>query len=505
MKLVLVFLFLCNYTSIAKALEYSSYEKKPALVVLLVIDQFRSDYLHKFSSEFIPPGANGEVGGFRYLMQEGAYFPSAEYEVMQCMTCPGHAMIATGSYPTATGISLNDWYDRDLKKNNYCAFDAHYGVSPMSLKTTTFGDELKATYAQSKVFSVALKDRAAIMMGGHRSNLSIWFNNKSLEWETSSYYAKDIPSWLKKWNKDIKTGKKISADPVEFKKQIASPLGSEMTLELAAQLIQSENLGKTKNVTDVLTTSLSSHDFAGHMFGPDSPQMHAMTIAEDKAISKFLTQLKKHLGSLQNVVFVLTADHGVAPNVEPLKAANVEAGKLDIMDIYKTVYSHLDKKFGKPKKEWIIYFNSLNFYFNPEALSDRGITLEDAEREMKISLNDFPGVGYILTGSEIQKGILPLGLLGTQVLHQYNKKTNGDVIVVPKPFYFEKDDVASTHMTGYFYDRSVPLILMGANIKKGVYSTPAKVLDIAPTLAFILKTLAPPTTSGRVLNEIIKN
>lgn len=486
--------------SFSQALSLEKYSKKPKLVVVLVIDQFRADYLLKYQKEFLPVGAKGEVGGFNYLISKGAYFPFAEYDVLQSMTCPGHAMIATGSHPYFTGIPLNDWYDVAAKKKTYCVEDAEFGMSPRRLKTSTFGDELKNVSEGSKVVSVALKDRSAIMLGGHRSDVSLWMDLSEYKWVTSNYYQKEIPAWAKQANEQFaKTGLFKNRD--EAKKLLYTPVGAQLTREIAEMALKGEKLGKNGKI-DILAVSFSSHDMAGHVYGPNSPELKSMTLEEDKEISKLLTSVKKHLGSLNDVVIALTADHGVAPSVDYAQASKLDSGRIEYLAMYKKIYERLDQKFGKPSKEWISAGVSFNFYLNPEALKDQKVSAEQVEAEVKDVMKTLPGVLQVATSSEIAKNILPTGELGQQLSRQYIPGHNGNIILIPKPFYISKGEAPVNHMTGYSYDRTVPLVILGPHIKPGVYSSGAKVIDLAPTLSFVMGTLPPATTTGRVLHEI---
>jgi len=488
----------------AQALTIEKFNKRPKLVVVMVIDQFRADYLTKYQKEFMPVGSKSEVGGFNYLMKKGAYFPFAEYDVLECMTCPGHAMISTGSHPYFTGISLNDWVDVSTKKKTYCVDDAEFGVSPKRLKTSTFGDELKNISEASKVVTVALKDRSAVMLGGHRADVAVWMDTDQFKWETSGYYRKDLPTWAQAVNESLaKTGVQKKENKEKSVKEMISPMGAQWTREIAEAALKGENLGKNGR-TDVLALSFSSHDMAGHQFGPNSPELKTMTLAEDKEISKLLTMIKKHMGSLDDVIIALTADHGVAPAVEVAQASKLDAGRIDSLAMYKKIYEKLDEKFGKPSKEWIMGGLSFNYYLNPEALKDRKVSSELVQAAVKEVMLTWPGVAAVATRAEIEKNILPQGELGQQLMRQYIPQNNGDIILIPKPYYIAKTEAAPVnHMTGYAYDRTVPLIIAGPNIKPAVYSN-GKVIDLAPTLTFIMGALPPATVTGRVLNEIFE-
>jgi predicted AlkP superfamily pyrophosphatase or phosphodiesterase len=434
-------------------------------------------------------------------MERGAFFPNAEYNVLQSMTCPGHAMIMTGALPHDNGIVLNEWFDKKSNKKIYCAFDEIDKLSPRRLQTTTVGDELKSVDKNSKVFALALKDRSAIMLGGHRSDMTMWIDYDEMKWVTSTYYAKDIPVWANSENEKLLKQYKISKDnSKEAKKDFATYLGVKVTTDMAIKALESEKLGKGDS-TDILAISYSSHDMTGHTNGPDSLEVKAITHVEDREIARLLNSVKKQIGNLDDVTIVLTADHGVAPNIETSKSYKIESDKIDYEVVYKKVNEQMNAKFGKTSKDWFQGHRSFNFYLNDEVLVDKKVTKEDAEFEIKKILKSIYGVREVVTSSEIQKGVFPQGELGEQVKRQFLEGISGDILLIPRPFFMEKDDNCVTHMTGYSYDRSVPLIIAGRNIRPGVY-TGANIIDLAPTLSFLLQTLPPATSSGKVLESI---
>ena len=495
---------------------------KPKLILVVVIDQMRADYLTRFESRFQSTTVKNP-GGFKYLMAQGAYFPMAEYDVLQSMTCPGHAMLLTGAHPTMNGIVLNEWYDKVSRKTVYCASDEKDKVSPRNLKTTTVGDELKNAGYNSKVVSIALKDRAAVMLGGHRADHAFWFDSKTNQWVTSTYYSADnsVPNWvtteneiLKKqigteysWESKTKPTGLSEENSIPFLRQsiigdaktLALPYGVEVTLNLATAAVKNLKLGKGPD-TDILTISLSSHDMLGHSFGPNSREMEELTVSEDQILAQFFGFLKSQT-LLKNTLIVLTADHGIAPTNEYAKKAKLESGKIDYLELFKKVNSYLDKKYGRPKNnQWVASFMALNFYLDRTTLAEKKLDLSEVETEVKKILLEEPGVWFVVTSTDYRKGELPPGELGQQLLRQYIIEQSGDLILIPRPFYMESGDNITTHLTGFSYDRTVPLILAGPGIQKGIYPTRAKILDLAPTLSFILGILPPATSYGQILN-----
>jgi predicted AlkP superfamily pyrophosphatase or phosphodiesterase len=494
----------------ASALELKNWEQRPKLVVVLVIDQFRADYLTQYEKEFLPAHEGSKLGGFRYLMQDGAYFPFAEYPTFQCMTCSGHAMLLTGAPPAANGIPMNEWFDREAKKIIYCAEDEKGELTPMRLKTSTVGDELKLVHPKSKTVSLALKDRAAMMLAGHSGDIVVWFDRPSLSWKTSPYY-RELPKYVEDYNKQMlkEKGKPevFTAAGITFKSELMSKdsfsygYGTRLTLQLAKEFLQKEDLGHHAD-PDLLTISLSNHDFLGHVFGFNSTQMHYLTVDEDRQISEFINSVKSHMKGLDDVVFVLSADHGIAPAVDKAVNLGLAAGKIDLEKLQSRMQKDLAASFGEVSKKtrlWVYGQKYFHYYVNPEALKEKKISMAEALRVMKKSAASTPGVLFSFGRDDYDKGVWPAGLIGEQLKSQYNPALSGDLVVIPAPFFMDVDDNHVTHITGYSYDRQVPLIITGRNVVAGVYSDFASVLDLAPTLSFMLGTVAPASSQGHVL------
>lgn len=504
----LSFFFAFGMSQQAMSMDFKTFSKKNSLVVVIVIDQFRADYLTRFSNSFLKAGTMKSPGGFRFLMEKGSYFPFAEYDVLQNMTCSGHAMIMTGTHPALNGITLNEWYDRSTGKIVYCAYDPIDGLSPRNLMATTVGDELKNAGINSKIISVALKDRASIMLGGHRADLAFWFDINKFRWTTSSYYLQDsstTPLWMQKLNGDIL--KAVKGDKVKGLGLIFdSSYGVRASFTAALAAVREYKMGRN-GTPDILTVSLSTHDIMGHKCGPNSPLMKNMTIEEDREISRFLQNLGHEIGGLQNIVIALTADHGIAPIAEELKKNKINAGTFENVQIKKAIEDHLNQKFGTPsKKEWISSITLFHIYLNPQAIEEKKADSAAVEEEVKIALEKMPEVLAAFTRHDYLNNHLPVGIIGEQIRHSYLPSQDGDVVIIARPFFMEmkpNENYGTTHMTGWAYDRTVPLVIMAPQVKPGVY-TGGRVLDLAPTLSFLLGNIAPAATEGRVLTEILR-
>lgn len=536
------------------------FQKRPRLVVMIVIDQFRADYLTRFESQFLPPKTKSGVGGFRYLMSEGAYFPFGQYDTMQSITAPGHATVLSGTYPYQSGIPLNIWFDSQQKKPVYCVHDASAptvwkgaanaegpedksGVSPKYFNATTLGDELKNAGYPSKVISVALKDRAAVLMGGQRADLALWFDSKRNQWVSSEYYLpeKTLPAWIVKMNSETvpkvgtplvwdvqgegsgfsdtnamaledagnagKLGGKSFPHKTKFgaNESYAFPVGVEMTELAAERALDHYKLGQGK-ATDVLAVSFSGHDVVGHAFGPNSREAEEITLIEDRLISQLLNHIRKQTpGGLNDVVIAFTADHGVAPSPEWAVAHKLKAGRIDEEQLTEDLSNHLNEKFGKPAEgKWVPFINNYNVYLNHPEILKKKVDLAQMEASVKSEIEKDPRVVYVFTSTDYKNRKLPPGIFERQIHHTYYPGRSGDVVFQAKPYIVPPGPTAN-HVTGYAYDRTVPIILAGLHLKKGTYATRAEVVDIAPTLSFLTGALPPSLSEGRVLAEILQS
>lgn len=509
---------------------------RPKLVVVIAVDQMRADYLTRFRSRFLEPKlAGGKPGGFRYLMAHGAYFPFAQYDVLHNMTGPGHAMILSGSYPYQMGIALNDWYE-PAKGQVYCVRDDSSplvvgqskwkGLSPRNFLGTTVGDELKNAGHRSRVVTMALKDRAAILLGGHRADLALWFDSKTLQWTTSRHYIPEggMPPWVEALSRAAQSRKGgkyewvskgagsglSSSHKAAFSHlteygsydSFSYPMGIELVVDAAKAAVRNLRLGHGKD-TDLLAMSFSAHDYLAHAHAANSREMEEMTVAEDRLLSGFFGFLQHEMGSLDDVVIALTADHGGPYDPEWLKTQKIDAGNIDEEAATRRGNQRLIDLFGKPPegKAYIPFAADLNFFLDPEVLKKKGVDRTAAENELKKELMKIDGILTAFTASEFRERRLPPALFERQALKGYLPGRSGDVVLIPKPHY-QSAGAAASHQTGYAYDRTVPLLISGKRIRPGVHAGRADVIDLAPTLSFLLGLVPPATSEGRVLDEI---
>lgn len=514
---------------------------RPKLIVMIVFDQFRADYLMRFENQFLPAKSGSTLGGFRALMDLGAYYPYGEYDIFQSMTGPGHATVLTGSYPYQNGIGLNIWYDTQKNDRVYCVEDSrfdwvggkkpepHAGASPQFFSGSTVGDELKNAGYHSKVISIAVKDRAAILMGGYRSDESIWFDMPSKKWVSSEFYFPDkkLPAWVSQLNADFEkalptlprlkitgegTGLSVKDPmnlPYPWSKGSDHAMneaykGAQATVWAAERAMNQHQLGTHSN-TDLLAISFSTHDYLGHEYGPNSREMEEMTIAEDKLLSRLINSIvKKVPGGVNEVVFAFSADHGIPPNPAWLMTQRVPASRINEDEVAKQIESHLTEKYGKPKGgKWLSFYYDFNYWLSREAQSAKGVSFDELENEARTAMLKVTGVARVLTHGDYTARKIPPAMLGRQFMKTYLPGRHGDLILFPKPFYTLDGDTVN-HLTGYAYDRTVPIILMGHKIKPGKYAQKAEVIDIAPTLSFLAGVMPPALSEGRVLAEAIK-
>ncbi len=374
----------------------SAYDGKPKLVVLVVIDQFREDYLERYRADLKAPH------GFRLFLDHGAYFPDCYYDYANTKTAPGHATLGTGAYTDGHGINSNEWWDlsRNTKRPVTAVEDDRYkvvgllnaregaeGASPRNERGSTLGDELRlATVGQSKVFGISLKDRAAIMPVGHSANAAYWVDPKSGAFVTSSYYQNALPDWATTFNASPRAQQALDeahGDPQKsfFDQVDVSPAGNDYELDFARALITGEQLGHHPT-TDMLTISLSANDGLGHRVGPDAPEMRTMTEQLDQELDGFFTWLDQNVdGGLANVWIALSADHGVASTPEQAASLGMDSATWDIPKLLAGLNDAMNGKFSPGEKiDYLLTKQELPYIqLNQPAFERAGINEQEAE------------------------------------------------------------------------------------------------------------------------------
>jgi predicted AlkP superfamily pyrophosphatase or phosphodiesterase len=500
----------------------SAYQASPKLVVILVIDQFRGDYLERYHDEFGP-------SGFRLFTDKGAYFPACYYDYANTRTAPGHATIGTGTYTSGHGILANEWWVPSAKKvlssvddpaTKIVGIDGNeMGASPHNLLADTLGDELRlATQGNSRVFGVALKDRAAILPTGFSANAAYWIDHATGAWVTSTYYVNEAPRWLVNFNSQKHAEKYLNLDwkdadgqvldstaprdgaggkPIDYYDLVGrTPFANDYEFEFARELIEQEKVGQG-TVTDLLVLSLSANDLAGHAYGPDSPQLHAMALALDRQISEFAAFLEKQYGN--RFWIVLTADHGVAPTNATSLSLRIPAAVITNGDLKSTLNNAVGARLHKPGD----YVRASSFpivFLNNEAFGDR-VSEADAESYVAEAMRSM-GFVSAYTKDQLANGEVAPSPVGRMFANSYSPYGGWWVMGYPPPFALSKKE-GTDHGEAYSYDQHVPLAFYGTAFKTGVYRDQVEPIDLAPTLAVTLGINKPTNSTGHVLTEAL--
>ena len=514
---------------------------RPKLVVGIVVDQMRWDYLYRFYDRF-------GTGGFKRMLTQGFSCENTLIPYTPTYTAAGHSSVYTGSVPAINGILGNNWYRRDMKRNIYCTEDTSVvcvgstssagKMSPRNLNTTTITDELRlATNFRSKSIGVALKDRGSILPAGHAGE-AYWFDNATGGWITSTYYKNELPDWVKaindkklpdkylaqNWNTlyPINTYKQSTDDVKEYEGSISgednsfphltstisvnkyeafrqTPGGNTYTLDMAKAAVEGEKLG-ARGVTDFLAISFSSTDYIGHAFGPNSIEVEDTYLRLDRDLASFFSYLDTKIGKNQYLVF-LTADHAVAHVPGFMKENNLPGGLFDDAEIRKLLNENAEKKFGvKNSIEQVINYQ---IYINYSALNENKTKLDEFRAWVVEELSQHPGIMNVFDLHRLSEATIP-DKIKTMATNGFNQKYSGDVQFVFFPGWFDGGTRGTTHGAWYPYDAHIPLLWFGWNIKPGRTVRETYMTDIAPTVAALLRIQMPNGTIGHAIGEIVK-
>ena len=543
-------------------------QKRPRLVLLIVVDQFRYDYLERFGDLFGP-------NGFRRLLRDGASWTQANYDHFPTYTAPGHGTMMTGAYPAESGIVANEWYDRASGKRVTSVTDetvkvlggdgSETGSSPRRLLSSTVGDELRLfTNDRSKVIGISVKDRSAILPAGRHANAAYWWSINTGNMISSTYYVNALPAWVNtfnnakpadkyfgaKWERLISESEYVkragpdsppwetvteTGDTNAFPHIItggakaagrgfywaldATPFSNELLLSFAQQAIVNEQLGQDDD-TDVLTVSFSANDYVGHRYGPYSQEAMDVTLRVDRQIAELLDFVQARVG-LSNTLVAFTADHGVSPIPEQAAALGLGGARVKTADIINALRAAISAHYnpqGKspdPTADYLLRFIDVgtkrewflngNVYFNYDALKRDGVKLDDISQVVAEAAQRIPGVARCFTRAQLLRGETSItDPIERRVLHGFYPARSGDVVVIAEPYKYLGDTITATHGSPYSYDTHVPLIIMGAGIMPGRYLEAATPADIAPTLSAVLRITKPSNATGRVLLEAIR-
>ena len=541
------------------------FEGRPKLIVIVVIDQFRGDYLNRDRDQF-------KGRGFNLFMKQGAWFTDCYYDYANTKTAPGHATIGTGAYTDGHGIESNEWWDAarsydfqvtSVEDERYQLVDLPHdsipanipgappwattwavGASPLNLRATTLGDELRlATQGRSRVFGISLKDRAAILPAGQAANGAFWIDTASGQFTTSTYYMEHLPAWTTAFNAGPRIAQaehEANADgTTQFFELVGrTPAANSYELDFAKALITGEKLGQN-GVTDLLVVSLSPNDIQGHQFGPDSDSEQQMILALDQQLDDFNSWLDQNIG-LQNVWLALTADHGIAPIAGEAAKLGIHADAVDMDKVYGALNKELNKRFSHGVAEsYLLPGPDLPYIvLDQRAFKKAGIDEKTAEEAVASLLpaavaaqdtnpNPYrrlypppptvvqpsqqrlptsPHVQYTFTRLQMAAGQLPPTEFGRMIAHSYAEHGNWYVMMVLDAYQLAGTGqfAGTTHFSPWSYDRHVPLAFYGAPFIPGEYHELVAPVDLAVTFASLAGVNRPSAAVGRVLSEALK-
>lgn len=553
MKNILI-IFCCFFSlnvALAQVSKSKSKTQRPKLVVGIVADQMKWDYLYRFRDRY-------GKGGFNRLLSKGFSFENIMINYSPSKTAVGHSTIYTGSVPAIHGITGNSWVDVSTGEKVYCVSDSlaqgvginnvkeskateDEGVSgqmsPANLLVTTVTDELRlATNFRSKVIGVSLKDRAAVIPAGHTANAAYWLDDNSGQFITSTYYLKELPSWVNQFNAKTRSDKLVESgwntlypidtyiqstqDNVSWegrfkgeKKPVFphdlkasykaskgtirnTPFGNELTLEFAETLLDGYELGHGEE-TDFLTINLASTDYIGHMYGPNSIEIEDTYLRLDKKLESFFNNLDKKIGKNNYLVF-LTADHGAAHSPAFLTEKNIPSGVIGNNKLKIDLNHYLNKTFGE--NNLVIALSNYGVVYHPEKINK--YNYEEVKKQTIRFLEVQPGVQFVVDVEKIGDAPVPEPLR-TMTINGFNKKRSGPIVIVPYPGWFAGGKIGTTHGVWNPYDTHIPLIFMGWKIKSGSSNTLHYMTDIAPTISALLNIQMPNGCVGKPLTEIL--
>lgn len=531
--ILIAILFCCNI--------FSQTELRPKLVVGIVVDQMKVEYLYRFNNDF-------SENGFKRLMNNGFTYHNLHINYMPSYTAPGHASIYTGATPSIHGIVGNEWFSRSLNKEIYCTDDSSVKtlgngsekeglMSPKNLQATTITDELRlATNFKGKVIGMSLKDRGAILPAGHFANWAFWYS-KTGSFISSSYYGEKLPEWVDEFNNEKrfmtyindgwntlkpletydeslddenpyegKMGDSKAVFPYNLKAMFekkdagiikSTPFGNNILADFAKKAVEKEQLGQDEH-TDFLAVSFSSTDYVGHNLGPRSIELQDTYLRLDETIADFLNYLDANVGK-NNYLLFLTADHAGAENAKFLRDNKYDVKNIKPSEIEKSLKEYSNKFFGA---DLVLNYSNFNLFFNKRTIEENNLNLASVKQSFKEFLLTQNYVKRVFTEEEILNNSGNNNFLNL-IANGFDVTQNGDLLILEKPGYLEYGDTGTTHGSTYSYDTHIPLIFYGWNIKKGENHDKKSVTEIAPTVAQKIKVAFPNGTESKVLIEVL--
>jgi len=534
------------FFSISTAYTQKHFNHPPKLIVGITIEEMRYEMLLRYWDAFTSDG-------FKKLIDEGAFCSQVHHNYLITKNATGQASIVTGTYPAYHGIIADQWYDKLAEKNIGAADEKKYNLmngritlgnfSPKNLLASTIGDELKlATNDSSKVISIATNPVSSVISGGRLADYAFWFNDEDGKWTTGNYYIDSLPDWINEFHeKDFRNvymkqtwstlysleqnyqSSLPDDNPFEigirlyrysfpydlnylknrsgnYKYLKYTPFGNTYTKDFAISAIIGEGLGKDE-FTDFLSVSFSASGYAGDLFGPRSVEIEDIFLRLDQDINHFIDFLDHHIG-LENVLIYITSDRGVADVPEYLKYKKQNAGVFEPQKALSLLNSYLSILYGEG--EWVKYYQSGQLYLSQPLIDHSGVSLIEIQEQAAGFLGQYSGVADAIPGMSMVTNQFTEGIKG-KMQKSYHQKRSGDVMVNLEPGWIEKDGKATGSGSGYNYDTHVPLIWYGWKIKNIRIDKSLEVIDIAPTIAWILQITSPNACVGEPIYQLIED
>lgn len=517
----------------------------PKLVVGVVVDQMRYDYLTRFWPRF-------GNDGFKKLIGEGFNLKNNHFNYVPTYTGPGHSSVYTGAAPETHGIISNNWFDKFEKETVYCAGDPNVEpvgttssagkMSPHRMLTTSVADENRLhTQMRGKTIGVALKDRGSILPAGHTANGAYWFHGRDEgRWITSSFYMQGLPKWVQDFNKSKKAesymktwntlydiasyvesgidktdyeggfkGKETATFPYDLKKLGESnggfdiikstPYGNNLTTDFAIAAIDGEDLGQDE-ITDFLTISYSSTDYVGHNFGVNSVEIQDTYLRLDQDLARLIKSLDEKVGE-GNYTLFLTSDHGGVHVPSYLKSHRIPSGYFIDRDFEAALGEFVANEFGTA--DLILNISNDQIFFNYEIMAEKDVDAEELEEAISHFALQYDHINMTFTRTQLEAATYDHGMAAL-IDHGFHQKRSGDVIFVLDPSVISYSPTGSTHGSGHNYDTHAPLIFYGNGIKRGSSLERTEIVDIAPTISALLGIPFPNGSTGRPLEMVIE-
>jgi predicted AlkP superfamily pyrophosphatase or phosphodiesterase len=517
----------------------------PKLMVGIVVDQMRYDYLTRFWNHF-------GKGGFKRLVEGGFLASNHHFNYAPTSTAPGHASVYTGSVPAHHGIIGNTWFDKDSGTEIYCVSDENYQavgavtsagqMSPKRLQVTTLTDQLRLhTQMRGKVIAVALKDRGSVLPGGHTANAAYWFYGGSEgKWISSSYYMNELPEWVnafnasgmvdrykKTWDTEEKIQKytESGADNSPYERTFETkqqpvfpynipalwdangqyellketPFGNSITTDFALAALENESLG-TDDFMDFLAISYSSTDYIGHRFGVNSKEVQDVYVRLDKELERLLKVLDKQVGEDGYTLF-LTSDHAAMEPSEYLRAQKIPAGFEVSIRNNEEFRDYLNFTYGSA--DIIRNISNHQVFLDHRLIESLDLELREVQEQLAREILKYEGIDRVYTGYQMQFQNYTSGI-PYLLQNGYNQKRSGDILYVPAPGFALYGPTGSTHGSPHVYDTHVPLIMYGRGIRTGQTFKRTEIPDIVPTLAVLTGIAFPNGLSGQPITEALE-